>query len=123
MARRLGWLGALGIGFAQALAIVPGISRSGATIGAGLVAGLPRPLAARFSFLLSIPILAGTSAFEVPQLSDAHPGAAALAVGFVASAVSGYLAIAGMIGFLQRRGLLSFAVYCVIVGSVLALIL
>jgi undecaprenyl-diphosphatase len=123
MAGGLGWFAALGIGLAQALAIVPGISRSGATIAAGLLAGLSRPLAARFSFLLSIPILAGTSVFEVPQLSQANPGMAALAVGFVASGVSGYLAIAGMIEFLQRRGLLPFAAYCVVVGGVLALVL
>ena len=123
MARGLGWFGALGVGLAQALAIVPGISRSGATIAAGLLAGLSRPLAARFSFLLSIPILLGTSLFEVPRLSGANPGVGAMAVGFVASGVSGYLAIAVMIEFLQRRGLLVFAAYCVVVGGVLALVL
>lgn len=113
----------MAIGFAQALAIVPGISRSGATIAAGLVAGLSRSQSARFSFLLSIPILLGTSLFEVPELSRSHPGAAALAAGFIASGVSGYLAIAGMIGFLQKRGLLPFAAYCLIVGGALALVL
>ena len=122
MARRLTWGSALGVGFAQALAIVPGISRSGATIAAGLLAGLSRPMAARFSFLLSIPILLGTSVFEVPKLSGTHPGAAALIAGFVASTISGYAAIAGMIAFLQRRGLLSFAAYCVVVGGIFVLL-
>jgi undecaprenyl-diphosphatase len=123
MARRLTWRSALGVGFAQAFAIVPGISRSGATIAAGLLAGLSRPLAARFSFLLSIPILFGTSVFEVPKLSGSRPGSAALIVGFVASTISGYAAIAGLIAFLQRRGLLPFAAYCVVVGAVLASVL
>jgi undecaprenyl-diphosphatase len=120
MSRSLSWRSALGVGFAQALAIIPGISRSGATIAAGLLSGLSRPLAARFSFLLSIPILFGTSVFELPKLSGTDAGPAALLVGFVASAISGYAAIAGMISFLQRRGLLPFAVYCVVVGAVAA---
>lgn len=123
MAKGLTWRSALGVGFAQAFAIVPGISRSGATIAAGLLAGLSRAMAARFSFLLSIPILFGTSVFEVPKLSGSHPGSAALIVGFVASTVSGYAAIAGLIAFLQRRGLLPFAAYCVVVGALAASVL
>lgn len=123
MAGKVTWRSALGIGFAQAVAIIPGISRSGATIAGGLLAGMSRPLAARFSFLLSVPILIGTSLLEVPKLSGDSPGAAALMVGFTAALISGYLAIAGMIAFLQRRGLLLFAAYCLIAGSILALIL
>ncbi|MGH2772448.1 MAG: undecaprenyl-diphosphate phosphatase, partial [Actinomycetota bacterium] len=78
---------ALGVGFAQAVSIVPGISRSGATIGAAMAAGLTRSQAARFSFLVAIPILAGAVIFELPKLSGGSAGGAALAVGFIASAV------------------------------------
>lgn len=114
---------AAAVGLAQAFAIIPGISRSGATIAAGLLAGLSRAQAARFSFLLSIPILFGTTLFKVPDLAGEHVGAPALIVGFVASLVTGYLAIAGTISFLQRRGLLSFAAYCVLAGAAAALVL
>lgn len=116
MAAKVTWRSALGIGFAQALAIIPGISRSGTTIAAGLLAGMSRPLAARFSFLMSVPILLGTSVFEVPKLSQSSPGTSVLVVGFLASLISGYLSIAGMIAFLQRRGLMPFAAYCIIAG-------
>jgi undecaprenyl-diphosphatase len=121
--RDLSWAGALLVGFSQAAAIIPGISRSGATIAGGLIAGLTRVEAARFSFLLSIPILFGTSVYEVPRLSGVPMGAAPMIVGFVASMVSGYLAIAGMIGYLQRRGLFPFAYYCLVVGLIAALVL
>lgn len=115
---------AAGVGMAQALAIVPGISRSGSTIAAGLFAGLSRAQAARFSFLLAVPILAGTSLFEVPVLAKrAAGGGMFLVVGFVASLLSGYLSIAGMIRFLQRRSLLVFAAYCIVAGSLAALVL
>jgi undecaprenyl-diphosphatase len=114
---------AAGVGLAQAFAIVPGISRSGATIAAGLLAGLSRAQAARFSFLLSIPILFGTTLFKVPDLAGESVGTGALVVGFAASLVTGYLAIAGTISFLQRRGLLSFAAYCVLAGGLAAVLL
>jgi undecaprenyl-diphosphatase len=114
---------AAAVGFAQAFAIVPGISRSGSTIAAGLLAGLSRAQAARFSFLLSIPILFGTTLFKVPDLAGESAGMSALVVGFLASLVTGYLAIAGTISFLQRRGLLSFAAYCIIAGTIAAFLL
>ncbi|HEX2054833.1 MAG TPA: undecaprenyl-diphosphate phosphatase [Actinomycetota bacterium] len=115
--------GAGAVGLAQALAIVPGISRSGSTIAAGLLAGLSRAQAARFSFLLSIPILAGTTVFKVPDLAGEGTSTSALAIGFVASLVTGYLAIAGTIRFLQRRGLWGFAAYCVVAGALCAVVL
>ncbi|MDQ4148636.1 MAG: undecaprenyl-diphosphate phosphatase [Actinomycetota bacterium] len=123
IAKRLSGIGAVFVGLTQAFAIVPGISRSGATIAGGLLSGLTRAQAARFSFLLAVPILFGTSAFEVPQLSGSDMGVGPLLVGFVASAVSSYAAIATMIGYLQRRGLFPFALYCLVVGSVMALLL
>ncbi|MGQ0680507.1 MAG: undecaprenyl-diphosphate phosphatase [Actinomycetota bacterium] len=123
MARVVTAPAALSIGLAQALAIVPGISRSGSTIGAGLLAGMSRSMAARFSFLMSIPILLGASLFEVPKLAGASPGPAALVAGFLGALVSGYLSIAGMVAFLQRRSLMAFAGYCIVAGALAAMLL
>jgi undecaprenyl-diphosphatase len=110
------------IGCAQAVSIIPGISRSGATIGTGLLTGMSRPQAARFSFMLAVPILIGVSVYKVPDLSGAEIGPAAIIIGFLASLVSSYAAVAGMIGYLQKRGLYPFAIYCFVVGLVLTLL-
>lgn len=123
LTHQVSWRAALGVGFAQAAAILPGISRSGSTISAGMLVGLSRAQAARFSFLMSIPILVGTSAFQVPQLAGEQVGAGPLAAGFLAAGVSSYLSIAGMIAFLQRRGLVGFAAYCIVAGGISALVL
>jgi undecaprenyl-diphosphatase len=104
------------IGLSQALALVPGISRSGSTITAGLLRGFDREEAARFSFLLAIPAIAGgglLSLFDVARGSfDLGP----LLVGLVVAAVSGYLAIATLIRILVSRGFGVFVVYCTVVG-------
>ncbi|MDI7277569.1 MAG: undecaprenyl-diphosphatase UppP, partial [Anaerolineae bacterium] len=94
------------IGVFQALAIAPGISRSGATISAGRFLGLPRAEAARFSFLLAIPVIAGAGAMQVARLADAgtlDESLLPLLAGFVAALVSGYLVIRGLLSYLQRR--------------------
>ncbi len=118
---------ALWIGLAQALSLFPGISRSGATISAGLARGLGRPQAARFSFLMSIPVMIGAGAVALNDLADA-PGLSsllpALIAGTVAAAITGYLAIHWLLGYLVRRPLTLFAGYCAIVGLAgLALVL
>jgi undecaprenyl-diphosphatase len=123
IAGKLSPLGAFGVGVAQAVAIIPGISRSGATISGGLLAGLTRAQAARFSFLLSIPALFGASVLEIPRLSGSGLGAGPLLVGFAASLLCGYLAIAGMIGYLQKRSTVPFAIYCLVAGIGAALAL
>jgi len=106
------------IGFAQALAIFPGVSRSGVTLTAGRALGLDRPSAARFSFLLSAPIIAGSgikSLYEV--VKGAHSGSiqggelVLFPIGFVAAAVSGLLCIRFLMGFLQKHSLKSFSIY------------
>lgn len=107
---------ALAVGLAQAISILPGLSRSGLTIAAGLSSGLTRVQAARFSFLLSIPILAGTSVYQIPDIAGLGTSFGTLAAGFFASLLSGFAAVAFMIGYLQRRGLYPFAVYCFVVG-------
>lgn len=107
------------VGLAQALALFPGISRSGATIAAGRARGLPRPEAARFSFLLAVPALAGAGLVAALDLGAA-PAARGLlgpiAAGMLAAAVVGYLAIRWLLAFLARRSLTVFAVYCFALG-------
>jgi undecaprenyl-diphosphatase len=106
------------IGVAQALAIFPGVSRSGATIAAGMTLGLSRAAAARFSFLLSIPIILGATVFKLPDLGTTEPGTlpfggAEIAVGVLVAATSGYWAIRFLLRLVQTDDLLGFARYVV----------
>ena len=113
------------IGLAQAAAIAPGISRSGATISAGLGRGLQRDDAARFSFLLGAPVILGAGLVQVLHLARSGGLAAefsSLAVGFLAAAISGYLCIKLLLSYLRRGKLYVFAAYCAVIG-VAALIL
>ncbi len=111
---RLGILDAVAIGAAQAVSILPGISRSGSTIAAGLALRMERDAAARFGFLLAIPALAGAAVVKLPDLGEVSLGVGAAVGGFVASLVFSYVAIAGLIRYLRTRTLYPFAVYCVI---------
>ena len=105
------------IGIAQAISILPGISRSGATIGTGLGLSITRDDAARFSFLLAIPALVGAALVEVPNVEFGSAlGWVAGATGFVASLVTSYAAIWGLIRYLRTNTLYPFAAYCVIAG-------
>lgn len=109
---------ALVIGLAQAAAICPGLSRSGLTMSAGILRGATREQAARFSFLLSIPIILGAGLMQVVSAIE-EPGSVALlplALGFAAAAISGYLAIQFLLGFVRRRKLWPFAIYCWVAG-------
>jgi undecaprenyl-diphosphatase len=112
----LGMGDATAIGIAQAVSILPGISRSGATIGAGLGLKMERDDAARFSFLLAIPALFGAALVEIPDLGDMQLSLGAAVGGFVASLVTSYLAIAGLIRYMRTRTLYPFAAYCVVAG-------
>ncbi len=105
------------IGTAQAVSILPGISRSGSTIAAGLALSVTRDDAARFGFLLAIPALAGAAVVQLPELGSAAPvGLGAAAAGFVASLVTSYAAIWGLIRYLRSNTLYPFAAYCVVAG-------
>ncbi len=115
----LGWIDAWVIGVGQALAIFPGISRSGATIAAGLAQGLKREAAARFGFLLATPIILGAGLLQVVEL--AHSGdlmsqVPVLAAGFLTAAVVGLACIHFLLRYLQRRNLYPFAIYCAVLG-------
>lgn len=106
------------IGIAQAISILPGISRSGSTIAAGLGLKMERDDAARFAFLLAIPALFGAALVKVPDLGSTDLSAGAAVGGFLASLVTSYIAIAGLIRYLRSRTLYPFAVYCVVAGLV-----
>ena len=120
--------GALGIGVAQVLALVPGISRSGISISAGLFLGLTREAAARFAFLMATPVVAGAGVWEARKLlthDDATPSPSAhlMAIGFIAAAISGLLAIRFMLEFLKRRPVTVFVVYRVAAAVLVFIVL
>lgn len=112
---------ALWIGLFQAISIFPGISRSGAAITGGMLRNLERPAAARFAFLMSVPVMLGAGLlatldlFELPNAAALIP---AFIPGFVAAAVVGYLSIRWLIGFVTHRSLAWFAGYCALLGAI-----
>ena len=117
-AGRIGWRQALLVGVAQMFALLPGLSRSGLTISAGIAAGLPRPLATRFAFLLGLPAIAGAALVQIPQLGGGvQVSPVELTVGVVAAAGSGYLAIALLVRLVSRVGIDRFAWYLVPVAA------
>ncbi len=117
---------AFGIGAAQALALIPGISRSGVSISAGRFAGLAREPAARFSFLMATPVTAGAAIFEARKLATGEAGVTVelvpLLVGMIASFVTGVLAIRFMLRYLQTRSLTVFVVYRLVVAAVVIVV-
>lgn len=118
----LGWRGSLVIGIAQALALIPGVSRSGATILAGMGAGFSRSTAARFSFLLSIPIVFAAGVQQMLKvLSQGISGNdwLLMAAGFVVSAIVGYIAVRFLLKFLTKHSLNVFGYYRIAFGLVL----
>jgi undecaprenyl-diphosphatase len=114
---------AAGIGLAQALALIPGTSRSGITISAGLFEGVSREAAARFSFLLSIPAILGAGILKLDELSGATETPAELVAGTVAAAISGFLAVSFLLRLLRTRTLWPFIWYRLIAGSLFVLLL
>jgi undecaprenyl-diphosphatase len=117
----LTWMDGLFIGLMQIIAVFPGASRSGTTISAGLMRNLDRPSAARFAFLMSVPVMlaAGTyesiSLIQMPGFSQLLP---ALIIGFMAAAVVGWFAVRWFMGYLSKHSLHIFALYCLIVGLI-----
>jgi undecaprenyl-diphosphatase len=109
---------ALMIGSAQAIAILPGISRSGSTISAGLALSVARDDAARFAFLLAIPALLGAAIVKVPDYGADAVGFGAGLAGFIASLLTSYASIWVLIRYLRANSLYPFAIYCLIAGLV-----
>lgn len=107
------------MGLGQACAILPGLSRSGTTIAAGLVIGLDKEFAAKFSFILSIPAILGAFVVQLKDIGAvADFNILAVLFGFLAALISGYLAIKWLIELIQKRSLDVFAYYCWIVGII-----
>ena len=118
---RIRWLDALLIGCSQALAIIPGVSRSGSTIAAGLGLGLKRQDAARFSFLMSIPIIFGAGLVKIRHLTDGVTHAA-LAVGFVAAAVFGFLSIKYLLRYVANHNFRAFVWYRIALTALIMIV-
>ncbi|MFA5871991.1 MAG: undecaprenyl-diphosphatase UppP [Parcubacteria group bacterium] len=115
------WLDSLWIGLSQALAVIPGISRSGSTITTGLALGLNRESAARFSFLLSTPIIFGAAVLKLPQLIKSGMDAY-LVIGMLAAAASGYLAIKYLLKFVEKASYAVFFWYRLALAIVIVLV-
>ncbi|MBN2204775.1 MAG: undecaprenyl-diphosphatase UppP [Thermoleophilia bacterium] len=116
----LRWRGALAIGLSQALALSPGVSRSGITMVTGLLVGLKREAAARFSFLMGIPIFGGATLYSGIGIAQEGlpPGMAApFIAGMVAAALSGFAAVWFLLAYLRRHDFIPFAIYRFVVGG------
>lgn len=116
---------AIFIGIAQGAAITPGISRSGTTIALSLILGLDKKTAARYSFLLSIPVILGTTLLKLKELIGEPTASTTYGpylIGTIVAAISGYFAIKLLLKFLQEGKLRYFSIYCWIVGFTILLI-
>lgn len=118
---QMGWFQALIIGLAQAVALIPGVSRSGSTIAAGLFQGVTREKAARFSFLMAMPVIFGAGLLTL--VKEMKGGGfdlelVPLVVGFVASMLAGFAAVYFLMKFLKTHTLKAFAIYLFVVGGV-----
>ncbi len=120
----IGWKDALWIGLAQVVSLLPGVSRSGSTMAGAMARNLDRPAAARFSFLMSVPVMLGAGVLALADLAK-MPDVAALIppllVGFVTAFIFGYIAIRWLIAYLTRHSLYIFAAYCAVVGLLILL--
>jgi undecaprenyl-diphosphatase len=116
---KMNWLDALLIGVAQVLSVFPGASRSGTTISAGMARRFDRPAAARFAFLMSVPVMLAAGGYQtldvlkLPGLSSFLP---VIAVGMVTAAVVGWLAVKWLLSYLNKHSLYVFAAYCGVIG-------
>ncbi len=115
------WFDALIVGLMQVIAVFPGASRSGTTIAGGMLRGFDRPSAARFAFLMSVPVMLAAGLYEMldviqmPNLAQFLP---LLAVGFVTAAMTGWFAIKWLINYLSKHSLYIFAAYCAVIGFI-----
>lgn len=114
----INWIDALLIGLGQSMALIPGSSRSGTTLTMGMVLGLTREAAMRFSFLLGIPAIGLSGVYELIQEWNEirHLGPGGLLVGTIVAFISGYLSVAGLLRYLRTRSTLVFVVYRIALG-------
>jgi len=117
----MNWLDALFVGIIQIVSVFPGASRSGTTISGGMFRGFDRPSAARFAFLMSVPVMLAAGGYEMldviqmPNLGEFLP---LLTVGFITAAIVGWFAIKWLIDYLSKHSLYVFAAYCAAVGTI-----
>ncbi|MDO5847949.1 MAG: undecaprenyl-diphosphate phosphatase [Methanobrevibacter sp.] len=110
------------MGLGQACAVLPGLSRSGTTIAAGLVLGLNKEFAAKFSFILSIPAIVGAVIFQIKDIGAAmDANVAAILLGFFAAFIAGYIAIKCVLELIEKRSLDIFSYYCWVIGIIIFL--
>ncbi|HEX6491802.1 MAG TPA: undecaprenyl-diphosphate phosphatase [Gaiellaceae bacterium] len=116
--RRVSWRDASGVGAVQALALIPGFSRSGVTMGGGLLVGLSNEDAARFAFLLATPIIGAAAALKLPELFGPQGNGVRgpALVGAICAAVTAYLSVRFLMRFFETNRLTPFAIYCVAAG-------
>ncbi len=115
------WLDALFVGLMQVIAVFPGASRSGTTISGGMFRGFDRPSAARFAFLMSVPVMLAAGLYEsidVVQMPGLQEFLPVIAVGFVTAAIVGWFAIQWLMSYLNKHSLYVFSAYCALVGAI-----
>ena len=117
--KNMTWKDTLIVGCGQACALLPGLSRSGTTIATGLFLGLDKEFAAKFSFILSIPVILGATAYQLTDVTTSNIDVLPWIFGFVAAAIAGYLAISFLLKLIKERSLDIFAYYCWIVGAII----
>lgn len=120
---RITWLDALWVGISQALAIIPGVSRSGSTMGMGLLLGFKREDTARFSFLMSIPIILGAGLLKVKDAMNGGASFSDVAIGFASAAVFGFLSIKFLLRYLAKHDFRLFVWYRLVVAALVLVVL
>ena len=118
---KIGFKNSFIIGLAQSIAILPGISRSGATIASAVIMGIDREKAARFSFLMVIPLILGSMGKSIldNELSFENLDVISLSLGFISAFITGLLACKWMISLVKKSKLYYFSIYCFVVGSII----
>ena len=121
---KLSWRQATAVGTAQAAALIPGISRSGITMGGGLLVGLSNEDAARYSFLLATPIIGAAAALKLPELfgSEGNGVRGPAVVGGLCAAVTTYFAVKFLLKYFETNRLTPFGIYCIVVGTILTIV-
>ncbi len=125
LSRKLGWWHSVGIGVIQSAALIPGISRSGASMAGGIFFGLNNEDAARFSFLLATPIIGAAALLKIPGLFTPSMASMRIAaiIGAVGAGIAAYLSVKFLVRYFQTKTLYPFAAYCVVAGAIVSVYL